>query len=190
MSKKTVIRVGDKVKVIRCNFVRRVGYPLVWYEIKSEVANDERTLAAWETLTGAKNPLGLGELQTSAKRPLTAFDDFVKTVAMMRVSERGFGGKERSLHYRKVDSNLSTVDGLFWAGQNVDEPVPDVTGMIFKVWDKRLVHTGTRRAGWADAEDSYPAGLDDRRTRVLLSLDPGEIEDVDVELVSRGGCYL
>jgi hypothetical protein len=181
--KKQVIHVGDTVKVVRCRFVRRVGYPLVWFDLKDEVAKDERTFAAWQALTGK-------DLRP-ARLPLVGLlcpelpDDFVECVARLRVAERNFGGNERSLHYREVDPSLPMIE-VWGGGVFSDKPVPDVTGMLLKVWGKRTVMTGTRYPAWSDNEDYCSGGLKDRKTRVLLSAEYGEIEDCDVELVQKG----
>lgn len=150
------IRIGDKVRVLRPRYIRRIGYPLIWYDLVDEVEKDPRVGDALRALgyTGKKVPR-----------------DFQVAVAKLRVQERGFGGRVRSIHHEEPG-----VFGHF-------------AGVTSEVYAKRLAKTGVYfppRSGVShyDGEQWYePGGLDECKTHIILTIDGGEIEACDVELV-------
>lgn len=180
MTKPYVIRPGDTVRVVNSKFVRRVGYPLVWFDLVEEVESDPRTWQAWNLLRGRLAPST--ELALVVREKLPA--DFIKAIARLRVAERGFGGRERSLHYCKEPEPSHQV-GRMWTA---DQP-PDATGMDSYVYGRRHVKTGTHFPPGGDHEDYWPGGLADMKVHTLLTLAWGEIEVCNVELVSKGKMY-
>jgi hypothetical protein len=189
--KKHVYRVGDKVRILRPNWIERVGYPLIWTDLIDEVEADPRTHAALAVLgvpgfydTRNSDPAKIiNLLAKSSKMPR----DFVRAVAMQRVEERGFGGKERQLIYEKPLENLRSI---FDTGMTIRTSAQiDYTGWGMTIISKRNVKTGTYfppsggvHYGYDGAEDWYePGGLDNAKTHVLLTLDRGEISTADVE---------
>lgn len=172
-------RVGDLVRVTRSRVIRRVGYPLVWYELLEEVEKDPRTIKTWEYLhTGKLSPCpaltsGQGLLTTACPTKIPRY--FLKAVAMAKVEERGFGGQVRQIFYEQ-DKLLA----------------PDITGRMYRVTGRRHVKTGVRVAASSGVTYTYdgpdyweePGGLADLKVHTLLMLDHTyEVEACDVELV-------
>lgn len=180
MTKPYVIRPGDTVRVVNSKFVRRVGYPLVWFDLVDEVESDPRTWQAWNVLRGRLAPST--ELALVVREKLPA--DFIKAIARQRVAERGFGGRERTLHYCKEPEPSHRV-GCMWTA---DQP-PDAAGMESYVYGARRVKTGTYYPPGGDHEDYWPGGLADMRVHTLIELFWGWIEVCNVELVSKGKMY-
>jgi hypothetical protein len=177
------IRVGDTVRIVNSRFIRRVGYPLVWYDLLDEVENDVRTWRAWKELTGERIPAKFGGLplpeSTTLMECLTAGlpNQFLKAVAMLRVAERRFGGDERRIIYCEVPR-----PGESWSA---DRP-GDCTGHEMTVHERKHVKTGKRFSSGGNHEDYWPGGLDDMKVHTLLGTTYGWIEACDVELVRRG----
>lgn len=180
--KKQVIRIGDRVRVLRSRFVKRVGYPLVWYEIQDEVEKDEKTWQAYCLLQGLSPkgkenawPFEIKHLRDKMPRYL------IQACAKLEVERRGFGGKERTIHY--------------WPVERAHEPaaygtrVPNYAGRVFSVIGKRVAKTGKRfpSSGGVHHDGEYwdePGGLDDCKTHILLELSCGyEIERINVEKI-------
>lgn len=189
--KKQVIRVGDQVQVIKNLIVKRVGYPLVWHEIAEEVEDDLRTLLAYQILKGDGdlNPKELAALCEKVdvccflSQPPNLPRYFVQAAAKLRVESRGFGGKERTIHYWPQPE-----PGELWVSGRCG---PDLLDRVFCVEGKRVAKTGTRfpASGGVDHAGEYweePGGLDNEKTHVLLKLSGGwEIEECNVKLVKR-----
>jgi hypothetical protein len=91
--KKQVIRVGDRVRIVNSLAVRRVGYPLVWYDIKEQVEADPRTRLAYEILmaeAGAKLPVeNCGHFQALKIKEGDLPAYFVQACAKLRVEQLG-----------------------------------------------------------------------------------------------------
>lgn len=157
--KKHVYKVGDKVRVVTPKWVKRVGYPLVWYDIEDEVRDDPRTHAAFTALGCSSADVLMPELPR----------EFIVAVAKLRVRERGFGGRERSIHYHDLPGPLGRA------------------GAVYEVIGKRTVRTGRYYpAGyWVDTysgeQDGHSGGLTDAKSHVLLNTAWGEIEACNVE---------
>jgi hypothetical protein len=184
-SKPPIIRVGDRVKVINNKFIKRIGYPLIWTDIADEVRDDPRTLEAYYVLVGIpKASLAKAALFSSKLSDDIPFD-LVRAVARMRVEEMAFGGNERQIHYKITCPKKS---GLWW---NTEDEVADYTGQILEVTSKRLAKTGTRfpsasgRSSYDDEAWYEPGGLEHCKTHIILGTDAGEIESINVELVSK-----
>ena len=152
--KKTVYQIGDKVRILRPNWIERVGYQLIWTDLVDEVENDPRT-------TEALAALGYPKLSKKAKRGL------LKAIAMARVEERNFGGRERKIIHEKP-SDISSI----W----------DYAGFGMAIISKRVAKTGIYCSGYHGYDEWYPACLADEKTHVILKLDRGEISSADVEL--------
>lgn len=153
-----VIKVGDKVRVLRDRFIERVGYPLIYGMLTDEVEADPRTAEALRVLgwTGKRMP-----------------NEFVIAVAKMRVQERGFGGRQRQIIYEPP--------GGFgrWPGT-----VLEVYGK--RLAKTGVYYPPSGGVNSYDGEEWYePGGLGDCKTHIILSTPAGEIEACDVELVKR-----
>ncbi len=159
--KKTVIRVGDKVRIINPKFVRRVGYPLVWYDVTDEQLDADERCQKIAEAAGWPEPSELPRYLQIA-------------VAKLYVEQRAFGGNERTIHY---------TDDVRIPFLNWECGPAEVVG-------KRVVKTGVRFAARYGVS-SYdgepweePGGLDDCKTHILLDLGSGyEIEACNVELL-------
>jgi hypothetical protein len=185
MPRKQVIRVGDMVRIVNSKFVKRAGYPLIWYDLKDEVENDIRTWRAWQALTGEAIPARFGEPVQEQPLWLAATlelpREFIKAVAMQRVRERRFGGNVRSLIY--CEPPLPAEPGKFQA-YDPDRP-GDWTNHRLRVDAKKVVKTGKRSPAGGYGEDYWDGYLADEKTHVLLQAGPGWLEECNVELVRR-----
>lgn len=181
--KKQVVHIGDTVRIVRSRLIKRVGYPLVWYEVLDLVEKDPNTQAAYDTLVGCSSTTK--EDGSVGLFPIIAQgvpDFFAKAAAKVYVEQHGFGGKERSIHYWP-----QAPKGDLWSA----DKAPDLTGFVGKVTAKRLAKTGKRFPGSRGVhhDGEYwdePGGLEDGKTHILLTVDGYEIEACDVELVKKG----
>ena len=177
--KKEVIRIGDTVRIINSKAIRRVGYPLVWYDLMREVEEDPLTRQAYNLLVGAKD-VEPGLFVLSLKDfELPRY--FLQACAKLRVEQQGFGGNTRSLHYYPWPP-----EGCMWS----ESSAPNMTGQVHEVQGKRVVKTGIRfpATGGQHHGGEYwdePGGLDNEQTHVLLMLSGWEFEQCNVELVKR-----
>lgn len=168
MSKKTVIKAGDKVRILRSRFIERVGYPLVFTALRDEFRDHPRLI---EALTM------LGVAPEGGTLTYYANCDVVDGLAKAAVRMRHWGGKERSIHYwptRPDDGDMSACGH------------PDHTGAEAEVIAKRNRMTGTYFAPWSgvsyEGGHGYePGGLSDMKAHVILTTTLGDIEDCDVE---------
>lgn len=175
--KKPVIHIGDTVRIVRSRLIKRVGYPLVWYEVLDLVEKDPKVQAAYDLLTGRSSTVK-GALTAVGTR-VPGF--FAKSAAKVYVEQHGFGGKERSIHYWEQSR----------FGSWEPDRAPDLTGLVAVVTAKRLAKTGIRfpASGGQYGDGEYwdePGGLDECKTHILLKVDGYEIEACDVELVKKG----
>ncbi len=160
MSKPHIYRPGDQVRIVRSRFIKRIGYPLTWMDLTVEIAADPRVRQAADLLD----------------IPVTS--DFTKGIAMATVKARGFGGRERAIHYfETVPASIlhCSPDGYL-----------DYTGQTTVIDRKYMRNTGTYYApvGGQDYEGEYwyeSGGLTDRRAHVILETGLGTIEACDVE---------
>ncbi|WP_156436096.1 hypothetical protein [Bradyrhizobium pachyrhizi] len=151
MSKPHVYRVDDQIRIVTPKFVERVGYPLTWSMLSEEIENHPQ-------LDDAMRLFGIVAPRGWTRR------DFVCGVARALVRHRGFGGRERAIHY------LPNTEA--YAGRHT------------LVFGKRCVRTGIYfpPSGFDDWYE--PGGLDDAKTHILLSTAFGEIEACNVEPVT------
>ena len=183
--KKQVIRIGDTVRIVNSKAVRRVGYPLVWFDLMHEVEEDPLTRQAYNLLAGPQETVQGGPFANITVKDFELPRYFLKACAMLKVEQRRFGGNTRSLHYY----TLAPKGECFVT----DTHAPDMTGEVHEVHSKRVVKTGTRFAPRSGVTHTYdgpdywdePGGLDDMQTHVLLMLQGYEFEQCNVELVKR-----
>lgn len=169
LNKKHVYRVGDRVRVLRPRWIKRIGYALVWTDLIDEVNKDPRSRAAMEIL-GVPPRKYVLDPESEYELP----HEFARAIAMHRVAQRGFGGDQRQIMY---------LDGPFgWQGER---------GAVLEVYRKSIRKTGTRfpatggvTYGWDGPDDWYePGGLTDEKTHIILHTAFGDIEACDVEPV-------
>lgn len=176
-TKRHVWRPGDKLRVLNPLWVKRVGYPLVWYELMEEVKADIKVGQAWGVLTGSILQHAAGYLRDMGIGPTDGVPRyFLQAAAKALVEARDFGGNERKIIY--------------------DDPhgCQCVPGAVLEVYSKRVVKTGTRFAatagsagpwGFDEGWEGDPARLADMKTHILLTTACGEIEAANVELVDK-----
>lgn len=155
-TKPHVYRPGDKVRIVNPKFVRRVGYPLVWYEIDEALLDNDEQSARIANAMGWPEP---------SKLPRFA----LQVVAKLYVLERRFGGNERTIHYwPDTGAPPNVFDTLAWGRYYA-------AGTEHKIISRRLAKTGRRFPAYGRDDDWEPGGLDDCKTHVLLRLS-GEVE--------------
>ena len=152
------IRVGDRVRIKNPRWIKRVGYPLHWHDLRADVEADPRVAEFLKALG-----------YDSQYIPTY----FIQAVAKLHVEVRGFGGKERTIHYCSMGG-----DPIF-----EDYPSHGYVGCYTTVTGKRVAYTGTRFGPSGSGEDYENGGLEDRKAHVILRTHLGEIEACDVEVV-------
>lgn len=164
--KKQVYREGDKVRILRSRFIDRIGYSFH----PSQFLDDARAkLELRETQTA------LGFVHSlSSQRVL---DKLAHALAFAMVVDRGFGGGNRAIHYKKI----VPVGEL-----HLDEVAYNRDGEIATVLGKYTAYTGTRYPSYSGQSyegewDYEPGGLSNRKTHVILRTNFGDIETCDVE---------
>jgi len=153
------IKPGDKVRVVRSRFIKRVGYPLVFTDLRAEFDEHPKLEEALRLLgVMGENSRCVGH----AKR------DAVEGLAKAAVRFRGWGGRERRIHYLEGSG--------------------DYTGREAEVMSKRVRQTGDYFPPWSgqtyEGEYDYePGGLSNMKAHVILTTDLGDIEACDVEVI-------
>lgn len=181
-TKRHIWRPGDKCRVVKPLWVKRVGYPLVWYDLMDEVETDWKVGQAWDVLHGDKprqlHPTPdqvLFNLRGGRKAATDGVPRyFLQAAAKALVEQRSFGGNERKMIYDEDHHGCQCQPGA-----------------VLTVRSKRIVKTGTRFSATAGGSNGYydwdgePGGLADMQTHILLMTDCGEIEAANVELVDK-----
>lgn len=160
-------KIGDEIVIVNPRWIKRVGYPLHWHDLRADVEADPR-------VTEFLRQLGYNNQYIPPY--------FVQAVAKLQVEARGFGGNERSIHYWP----LGSTDGLDAFFDTI--PSHGYVGHRLVVTGKRVAYTGKRipqRSGTtytADGPDYWhdPGGLENRKAHVILKTGVGEIEACDV----------
>lgn len=166
-----VFKEGDIVRVVNSRFIKRIGYPLVFTDLRKEFEDHPK-------LEEALRLLGvMGERSTCVGR---AKRDAVDGLAKAAVRFRGWGGRERRIHYYKTSSGGDFL--------NSSETRPDWTGQETEVLAKRVRQTGDYSPPWSgqsyDGEWDYEPGyLANMKAHVILTTGLGDIEACDVEFI-------
>jgi hypothetical protein len=169
--KKRAFKKGDRVRIVNSRFIKRIGYPLVYTDLIPEFNEHPK-------LDEAMRLLGIGSVGGWARR------DFVDGCAKAAVRARGWGGKERQIHYYETIAKDETDLGLLGDPNRW----PDHTGRETEVLRRYVRMTGTYfppSGGYSyDGDYDYePGGLDNQQAHVILSTGIGDIEACDVELI-------
>lgn len=169
---KHVYREGDRIRILRGGrCIQRVGYAITPETVKDEVAAS----------SGFKDALvALGH---DPHRHGRAYRRLLSAACFGEVERRGFGGRERSIHYKEVVPD----NDLFAFGL---AETRDYTGRETRVDGKYIARTGKYYppCSWTscDGEHDYePGGLDDAKTHVILRTPYGDFEACDVELIAE-----
>jgi len=162
------IRIGDTVRILEPKWIKRVGYPLHWQDLMEEAEESEAVQQAYRLLAG--------ETPQSLWKTLKLPSYYLQTAAKLMVEARGFGGNERKIIYEKPEAWHSEACERGWVHA--------------RVCGKRTAYTGTRVApAYGVSRDGEywddPGGLEDKQTHVLLMTNLGEIEAINVKLVTR-----
>lgn len=150
--KKIVFRKDDLVKIINPVIVERVGYPLTLQKVKDEHFSDEEHQKINEFLRFFR----CVNDQIIESKPSKTRKAIIHALAQAKISQLGWGGRERSLY-------LQTVETL--------------KDQLVYLVNKKVVQTGTHYSGWSSVDywgewDGEPGGLSDRKTHVLLGFYP------------------
>jgi len=152
-----VIRIGDQVKVIKPEFVERVGYPLSF--------DDACTIIAEKYSDKINEFMGSIFPETSdlnKARSLTlksywckskSFHRIVKALAYTYIDQHRFGGNERKIY-------TYTLDEEIWQNQVVYGKAVVKTGLYY----------GPSGGHYPYEDDFEPGGLDKCKTHMLLNI--------------------
>jgi hypothetical protein len=190
MSKNEVIRPGDTVRILRPYVIDRIGYPKSVMDYFPDEDTDE--LRAAEMLLSGRSL----DAVITRFHPNNEFRDtstvLYKTkslAAYLSAHVDGFGGKNRSIHYRL----LSWWEGCRYKTDSMELDPESFVPFTSKVVSKRVAKTGTyypprtfssywdEHGDWDD--HYYPGGLDDMQTHVIILTLHGEFHRNDVELI-------
>lgn len=159
MSKrKDIIRVGDRVKILKPEVVVRVGYPLCKTDMMK--AQTPEQLKAIQDMFKAFNvrlfPEKLEDYASppSSRRMEILYEKIRYAMAGEMLSQNRFGGRERRIHTHTI---------------------PHMKGLWATVDARRVVKTGNYEPGWSGCDywgeyDCEPAYLSDEKTHVLYKL--------------------
>ena len=177
--KKTVYRPGDVVRVVNSRFIERIGYPLVFTELRAEFENHPRLEEALKML---------GVMGENNYRHTFAIRDAADGLAKAAVRFRGWGGKERRIHYLGTRAHAADDFDLDFTSTGTQT---DCTGQETVVYAKKVRMTGDYYPPWSGQtyegeHDFEPGGLSNAKAHVILTTGLGDIEACDVELVRRG----
>lgn len=162
------IRIGDYVKVIKPEFVMRVGYPISFPMACAHVAQEyEHEIRVMLNKTKLYGPgeeyyeetdfgdlLSFRDIWPPDGRYRKPYEKIVAGLAGMYLESQGFGGKERKIYTAQYE---------------------DFKDKVYLVVDKKVVKTGKYFPPWSGQNyegewDGEPGGLDDCKTHVLLFL--------------------
>lgn len=153
MSKKIVFREGDAVRVVTPMFVMRVGYPKSLEDYESEVDAQVGHQVNDLILAAGGQPFVRGRRFNVPDEPTKIRRRILSELAHARAVADGFGGSERSLHFKEV---------------------PEMAGRTCVVSRLRTVKTGTYYpasvSGGYEDYDWEPGGLMDEKTHRLAEL--------------------
>jgi len=127
---KTVYRPGDTVRIVNSRFIERVGYPLVFTDLRAEFENHPRLEEALKML---------GVMGENNYRQTFAIRDAVDGLAKAAVRFRGWGGKERRIHYKGTRAHAADDFDLDFTGTGTQT---DCTGLVTEVYAKKVKMTG------------------------------------------------
>lgn len=176
--KKDIIRVGDKVKILRPLFIYRWGYDNNLSDVYDEVMKKYQP-QIWEFLNNIHGmegqKTGLMSLSNFPQRYITRI---AESLAYYIVGTRMRGGSVRKLFYREPNNNS------FPLFSNYVDPHGQLVSQI------KIAKTGTYFAPWS-GEGGYdwePGGLYEEKTHKLLRLEGCQdwIEAINVEKVHDG----
>lgn len=148
-----VIRVGDRVRIIKPSIFVRCGYPLCISDIKKEL--ESKVVLDAMRMAGVPIPAYVLSSEVLDATTRRAYQQIAGGMALAIINQRGYGGNERRI-YTKEDLSLSDLD--------------------FYIISKRTVVTG-ERYGWyrrndffGDVEDE-PPGLTNIKRHIILSVE-------------------
>lgn len=133
MTKKTIFKIGDRVKILKPEVVVRVGYPLTTYDCLDEVRE--------------KYSEAISDLMIKADMPWYNSDGYKvvngieRSLAYGLLMKKKFGGNERSLHKSKLYYSIVSDDGK--------------DNKIGEIVSKRVVRTGFFENGKLTKQKSH-----------------------------------
>lgn len=159
MSKRNIIRVGDRVKIVNPEKFIRCGYP---FDVAAErdriMSRHAHVLHTLINVIDPKNAQSADLVFNEQLPPnYPGLIDVAHALAKIVCVRNGFGGRTRAVHTERVD----------W-----------LTGVTCEVHSKRVVKTGEYFApsggydSWVGEHYYEPGGLTDEKTHVILTLQP------------------
>lgn len=158
MSKRNIIRLDDRVKIITPEVVLRCGYNLTKKIVKDTLITQEHRDSIFKMLSefrGRPEPSPLFKIEEFGETNDKMYDKIVNLMAGELLHRHGFGGEERKIHTIRRES---------------------LQGKTAMVVCRKVVKTGKYRAGGGSQDyysgewDYEPAYLKDEKTHVLFKV--------------------
>lgn len=182
-SKKTVFKIGDRVRIINPEIFIRCGYSLTKEIAKNTLITKEEKDKIASLVGGVLDlrALGLDSFGYDfggSNTKLKVFDKILDELAYYKLVQNSFGGNERKIHTEfnpKLKDQICVVDSK-------------------KVYRTGIYHNASTYSGWEGGYDYTPAYLENVKSHVILDVyceTPGleinyynlRIEDKNVEKV-------
>lgn len=150
------IRVGDRVRVVVPQAVKRVGYPKEARDYLAEVVAEREAEARKLFGYGPRTPSRATEVEDRVAKMPPPLRRALWDLAYLACKRDGFGGRERRVH--------------------LTEPLRGWEGIEFEVRAVRSVMEGDYFAPgysydhWTGESDNEPGGLDNQRVRRLVAM--------------------
>ena len=165
-----IIRIGDQVKIIKPEFVERVGYPMSFNQACQEVAEKytDQINVFMSSLFPETSSLNLARSLQSDWTKTRTFQKIVKALAYRYIGTNGFGGNERKIYTYLIDQEI-------WQYQEVMDKAVVKTGFYFP--------PGGGYDYWGEY-DWEPGGLDKEKTHILLFIGYGFLKEEIIQMFS------
>ncbi len=151
----SVIRPGDRVKVVNPLVFVRVGYPFdIDYAIENLITKEEK-----QKIDGLVGYYDYSVFRSPSVKESYCRDKIFKIFAYYKLVGAGFGGNKREIHTKEERS---------------------LAGQEFNVFSKRYVVTGEREPGYYDGNEGQPPTLNNTKRHVILDLGSFEIQAENV----------
>lgn len=186
--KKHVYRKGDRVRILSPFVVDRVGYPKSVYDYYKEEDKDGSLYLAQLLLEGVDPKTAFERWQSAGLFGYGKVNGKVRHLAAyLSAKADGFGGRERSIHYKL----MGWWEGAAFSNSDICLELDPSSFVPYEseVIGKRVIKTGTYYPPYVPTsywpEDDYePGGLEDVKTHVIITTTEGyEHHTKDIEPV-------
>jgi hypothetical protein len=161
--KKNILRINDRVVIIRPDVYLRAGYPLNKEIVKKTLITDQEKQKIRE-LAGLNSLVGLDMLMGHDYIRKHAYDEMLDALAYLRLKEHRHGGDERRIF---------------------SEHRPELLNQTGYIIARKVVNTGFYHHGWTSYEgDCEPPFLSNMKAHVIftVSLDSADCMDWPIEI--------